>query len=214
MPKDTSIRPQISDSNLVAQPDAKQTLNQTFLNQRTLMVDPNNPNITDSDILPELMTQLLQEGHRVRFQAPGKSMRPAVLDGDILIIEPIEPAVIKIGDIILYQAEERMIAHRVKSIEKIEYRGHNPAKPGAGAALTPSSPVDKPDDRPATGKLYAFILRGDASYSYDEPVYADQILGRAVTIERNNRTINPYALSYRLTCRARIWAARLKRIFS
>ena len=138
--------------------------------------------MTDGDILPELISELLKQGHKVRFKAPGKSMQPAVLDGDVLIVEPVDAAVIKIGDIILYQAEAHLIAHRVKSIEKNE-------------------------------NFYAFLLCGDASFSYDEPVYADQILGKAIAIERDERTINPYCLAYRFICRVRIWASRLKRIY-
>ena len=140
-------------------------------------------------------------------------MQPAVLDGDVLIVEPVEPAAIKMGDIILYRAEESMIAHRVESIEKVQYREHRSSKLSPESTMTPSSPASEVDAPRATENLYAFILRGDASYSYDEPVYADQILGKAITIERNGRTINPYSLSYRLTCRARVWAARIKRIY-
>ena len=149
----------------------------------------------------------------MRFQALGKSMRPAVQGGDVLIIEPVEPAAVRVGDIILYQDEERMIVHRVRSIEKVEYRQHKPTKPGDGASLTAPLSDDRSDDLPATENLYAFILRGDASYSYDEPVYNDQILGKTVALERNGRTINPNSILYKLTCQARIWAARLKRLY-
>jgi len=201
------------ESNLILKSDPERDICNGRLNQDASKTDSSSPGKESDHILPELISQLLQEGHRVQFRAPGKSMQPAVLDGDVLIVEPIEPAAIKTGDIILYQAEERMIAHRVVSIEKIRYGEHR----GTGYSCRPS-PVhlNLSPDRTATRipkNLYAFILRGDASYSYDEPVYADQVLGKAITIERKHRTINPYTLSYRLTCRARVWASRIKRIY-
>ena len=147
--------------------------------------------INDADILPELILQVLQDGHKVRFRAPGNSMQPAIIDGDVLMVEPIGPAAINIGDIILYQAARRIIAHRVMHVEK-------------GGI---------PKDQPATRIMhYSFILRGDASYSYDEPVYPDQILGKIVSVERNGRSINPYSSIYKISCMARIWGLRLKRL--
>jgi signal peptidase I len=138
-----------------------------------------------------MISQILGDGHNVRFKAPGNSMRPAILDGDCLEVEPIGPAAIKMGDIILYQSQERIIAHRVMDIGK----GEIPKTPPA-ARIT----------------HYSYILRGDASYSYDEPVYADQILGKIVSVERNGRRINPYSSLYKISCRARVWGSRIKRL--
>jgi hypothetical protein len=47
-------------------------------------------------------------------------------------------------------------------------------------------------------KLF-FILRGDASRTFDEPVKSDQILGKVISIERNGNTVNPYSLQHKLT---------------
>jgi signal peptidase I len=201
------------DSKFISQPDATYATSKAHFDQGAPGDDPNRPDTEDNDLLPELIAQLLREGHKVRFRAPGKSMQPAVLDGDVLIVEPIEPAAIKTGDIILYQVEERLIAHRVVSVEKVQYREHRVTGRSCGPSSAHSnSAPDGTTTRPPEN-LYAFILRGDASYSYDEPVYADQVLGKAITIERKHRSINPYSLTYRLTCRARVWASRIKRIY-
>jgi radical SAM protein with 4Fe4S-binding SPASM domain len=183
------------------------------LYQNTCAADSDPAGSVDDNILPELITQLLREGHQVRFRAPGESMRPAVLDGDVLIVEPIDADAVKVGDIILYLVEKRLIAHRVINIEKVQYRDGLTASCGAKFSLVPPNSDTGAIDNCITGNLYAFILRGDASYSYDEPVYSDQILGKAITIERNGRLIQPYSLFYRLTCRARVWASRLKRVY-
>ena len=147
----------------------------------------------DADIFPELLSQVLKDGHKVRFRAPGKSMQPAILDGDCLMVEPIESAAIMVGDIILYQADERIVAHRVMNIGK-----------GKITKIQPAAPITH----------YSFILRGDASYSYDEPVYPDQILGKIVSVERNGRHINPYSSIYKITCKARVWGSRLRRLLA
>ena len=161
----------------------------------------------NTDIFPELILQLLQGGHKVRFQAPGKSMRPLILDGDVLLVEPIEPAAIKIGDIILYQADEHIIAHRVVDIEEVESQNAQ----SLGLPLNSSASNAGHTARPIS--LYAFILRGDASFSYDEPVYSDQLLGKVIAIERNGGNINPYSISHKLTCLVRFWGSRIKRVF-
>ena len=143
----------------------------------------------------------------MRFRAPGTSMWPAILDGDVLLVEPIEPDAIKMGDIILYQADERIIAHRVIHIEKVESQN------SPFACLPCHSSTANAGQKRAPLKHYAFILRGDASYSDDEPVYPDQILGKIVAVERHHRCLNPYRLKHKLVCRARVWGSRLKRMF-
>lgn len=55
-----------------------------------------------------------------------------------------------------------------------------------------------------------FILRGDASLSCDEPVDAEQVLGRVVQVERDERVIDLASMSARLRHLARLRAARLK----
>jgi signal peptidase I len=175
----------------ISQTKAKRSSNEALLERSAPKDDPCNLCEGDAEIFPELISQILRDGHKVRFRAPGKSMQPVILDGDCLMVEPIGPAAIKMGDIILYQAEERIIAHRVMDIGKGEISKTQPE-----AHIT----------------HYSFILRGDASYSYDEPVYPDQILGKIVSVERNGRIINPYSSIYKISCRARVWGSRLKRL--
>ncbi|MGD8522437.1 MAG: signal peptidase I [Desulfobacterales bacterium] len=143
-----------------------------------------HPSALKPHYFEKLCTDLLDEGKSVRFAAPGKSMYPVIQDGETLIVEPIVPSAVKVGDIILYKSEEKLIAHRVISIKEISIPNQ-----------------------------YSLILRGDAAYSYDEPVYADQILGKVIAIERNGRSINPYSIKHKLSCWARIWKSRIKRIF-
>jgi hypothetical protein len=161
-------------------------------------------------------------------------MYPVILDGETLIVEPIAPSAVKVGDIILYKSEEKLIAHRAISIQKFNTRNTQPpalslprrshafsvtktgpqsSKTGS-SALSPQSLVIQSSmtDSSARSTQYSFILRGDASYSYDEPVYSDQILGKVMAVERNGRNINPYSFKHKFSCWARIWRSRIKRI--
>jgi signal peptidase I len=178
----------------------------------------------------KICTELLSEGKSVRFEAPGKSMYPVILDGETLIVEPIAPSAVKVGDIILYKSQEKLIAHRVISIKKFNTRKTQPSacntiqentqssalslpRRSHAFSVTKTGPQSSMTDSSARITQYSLILRGDASFSYDEPVYADQILGKVIAIEGDGRRINPYSLKHKLSCWARIWRSRIKRSF-
>ena len=131
---------------------------------------------------------LLRSGKRVRFRAPGYSMYPTILNGDEITVEPIKSDAIKVGDIILYRDQESLIAHRVV---KIEIKNET------------QSSVLSPESR--------FTLRGDARPACDDPVAAEQVLGKVVRIETNGRGINPYSFKAKLIFIVRRWVFRLKR---
>jgi signal peptidase I len=179
------------------------------------VLSPQHSNTLSPHYFEKICTELLSEGKSVRFEAPGKSMYPVILDGETLIVEPVAPPAVEIGDIILYKSEEKLIAHRVISIKKFTTRNTQPPALSPQPLVTQSSalsPQSSTTDSSAHSNQYSLILRGDASYSYDEPVYADQILGKVIAIERNGRSINPYSLKHKLSCWARIWRSRIKRI--
>ncbi|CAB1063586.1 hypothetical protein D1BOALGB6SA_8369 [Olavius sp. associated proteobacterium Delta 1] len=172
-------------------------------------------------MFPELITELLQDGYKVNFSAPGHSMYPTIMANETILVEPIDPATVRMGDILLYRTNGRLVAHRVIQIEK-----------GPDAAMTTSqlsepaqfqipvkgqSPLLKhraPQvNRPLSETLY-FVLRGDACLSCDAPVTADQILGKVVSIERNGCSVDPYSFTHKLGCLARRWTSRFKAILN
>ena len=63
---------------------------------------------------PDLCTDLLQSGRRVRFRAPGASMHPTIRDGEVVTVAPVLTRDIKRGDVLLYLAERGLTAHRVR----------------------------------------------------------------------------------------------------
>jgi signal peptidase I len=125
--------------------------------------------LTTHHLFMDLSTDLLRRGKSVRFRAPGQSMHPTIKPNETITVKPVVPSAIEVGDIILYDWEEGVIAHRVVRIE-------------GGDSDVPR-----------------FILRGDASTACDAPVAVEQILGKVVSVERTGRSINPYSLKANMT---------------
>ena len=146
---------------------------------------PQSSNLSPHNFV-KICTELLHQGHQIKFKAPGDSMYTTICDGDLITVEPIKPAAVIVGDIVLYHHENGVVAHRVVNIQ------------------APQSSV------PSTQHL--FLLRGDAAINDDAPVSSEQILGKVVSIERNGRRIDPYGLQIKLHYKARRMASRIKRL--
>ena len=138
---------------------------------------------SDSTMFFEVTVDLLQSGQSVRFQAPGRSMTPTIREDETITIDPVSASSVRKGDIILYSNKTGVIAHRVVRIEKED------------SSLQPHS----------------FILRGDASITYDKPVTPGQVLGKVVSVERGGRSIALCGIKAKTKRRARLLASRLKR---
>ena len=65
-----------------------------------------------------LSAELLSLGYGVRFRTKGTSMRPAIRDGETIIVEPVSPADVKRGDVIFCRTDDGVIAHRVVSVKR------------------------------------------------------------------------------------------------
>jgi hypothetical protein len=170
---------------------------ETLVKRSAPITNRNGKLINDQPLFPNLLSDLLANGHAVKFRAPGDSMYPTICDGDVITVVPIESDAITIGDIILYGHTSGVVAHRVmRIIERSEARSR--------------SALEDSQNRSASETL-RFILRGDAAIVFDDPVSADQVLGKVTLVERQGRRIDPYALKATICFNARRLAARLKR---
>jgi len=61
----------------------------------------------------QLTSELLAHGLGVRFQATGQSMFPAIQDGDILHVKPVNTATLRVADIVLFKNGYGFKAHRI-----------------------------------------------------------------------------------------------------
>ena len=66
---------------------------------------------SNSRLFRLLSRSLLQEGFAIRFRAHGRSMFPAIADGDVVEVHPNERH--STGDVILLDGAEGIRAHRV-----------------------------------------------------------------------------------------------------
>ena len=179
----------------------------------------------------DVSTELLRRGQCVRFRAPGLSMHPAIKEEETITVVPISSFDIKRGDILLYIAGKKAIAHRVVSIkrENNDSKSHSSsnfttqsksdgaanssiraANPSLAHSSTHSSTQASTHSKALNPQLI-FILRGDASLTCDDPVEAQQILGKVVSVEKNDRSINLYSRKVKMLHIAYVRASRLKR---
>ena len=179
----------------------------------------------------DVSTELLRQGQSVRFRAPGRSMHPTIKEGETIRVEPIAPFDIKRGDILLYIVGRKIVAHRVVSIksEKNDSQSHSSANFAIQStsyssanfsthASTPSlvhssahSSTQASIHSKALNPQLIFILRGDASLTCDDPVEAQQVLGKVVSVERGGRSIDLYSRRVKIIRTLRLCASRLKR---
>ncbi|GAB6939199.1 signal peptidase I [Isoptericola variabilis] len=81
------------------------------------------------------------------------SMEPALSPGDVVVVRPVEPADVQVGDVLTFQpvsGDPTLVTHRVVG-------------------------VMWGDGDPA-----GFVTRGDANGADDDPIVADQVRGRVV----------------------------------
>ncbi len=156
----------------------------------------------------EVIAGLLQDDRKVRFSAPGHSMFPTIMANETVLVEPIEPSAVKNGDIILYRCNGNLIAHRVMAIvTQTAANDYSSLLQAFSAAQCESQGNNK---KHAIGSDRLFILRGDAARSFDEPVEAEQILGKVVRVQRWGRSFDPYSFKHRVASLMFAWAWRIK----
>ena len=172
-------------------------------------------------MLPELVSDLLRDGYSVRFNAPGHSMYPTIMANEPVLVEPIDPEEIQRGDIILYRSNGSLIAHRVMGILRDnaddEYfalvKAFSPGKDHSHdcpVSKAGSSNISQGSPHGGSAEKIFFILRGDASRTFDEPVKCDQVVGKVISIERNGSSINPYGIQHKFACWLSKTSTRLK----
>jgi signal peptidase len=186
-------------SNKIANYRAKRSSSETLFKRSAPEAEKTGLRNDNSSLFSEILGDTLNRGHSIRFCAPGDSMYPTICDGDLIAVEPIKPAAVIVGDIILYEHKSKVTVHRVMRVLKRSEKNSRSALQG-------------PQDRSLSETL-EFVFRGDAAIKDDAPVSSEQILGKVVSIERNGRRIDPYYLRIKLHYKTRRLAARIKRLF-
>jgi len=172
----------------------------------------------------DVSTELLRQGQSVRFRAPGLSMHPAIKEGEVITVVPVSSFDIKRGDILLYIVGRKVIAHRVVRIkrEKSNFATQSTSDSSVNSSIHASTPslthssthssTQASTNFKTLNPQLIFILRGDASAACDNPVEAQQILGKVVSVEKNGRSIDLYSRRARILRVAYAWGSRFKRL--
>ena len=187
-----------------------QAVSYNSIKRQRKRIKPVDSNLTQSSVLSpqrsdanplnleQVCIELLRQGHQIKFKAPGVSMYPTICNGDLITVQPIKPSYVIIGDIILYRYKFKITVHRVMRIFKESEEKSRSA---------PQNPQDR-----SLSETLQFSFRGDAAPGLDNPVGADQILGKVVRIERKGRRIDPYSFRVKLRYQTRRVASRMKRL--
>jgi len=65
--------------------------------------------------------EALQRGEVTRISPRGHSMHGRVEDGDLVTLEPCDPATLKIGDVVLVRAKGHVYLHLIKAVDRGRY---------------------------------------------------------------------------------------------
>ncbi len=78
---------------------------------------------SDSQLFASLCSDILRRGHEVRFQVRGESMRPNLLDGDDVLVAPVQlPDELHPGDIALVENSDGLRVHRISRDSRASHR--------------------------------------------------------------------------------------------
>ena len=111
--------------------------------------------------LSEMMSLILARGNHVRIRAEGRSMYPFIRNLDVVTIAPLNRDKIKLGDIVAFTTSKKENSLRL-SMHRV---------------------VQKLDEG-------CYLIKGDNTSQHpNDTVPLNQILGRVIKIERNNRAV-------------------------
>jgi peptidase S24-like protein len=129
-------------------------------------------------ILSLFLDQTLRRGRSYWWRPRGLSMSPTILDGERVLISPADPRRLRIGHIVKFSVDGRLILHRLVARR-----------------------------RRSDGAL-VFTFRGDNGSETDAHVPSSSIIGIAVAVERDENLITLCSFSKRLSSLFRIALGR------
>jgi signal peptidase I len=106
----------------------------------------------------QLLREWIDAGEPVWLPLSGESMAPLLPSGSQVLVSQTVTGQIRFGDLLVYEAEGRIICHRV--LRRRRY-----------------------------GASYTFLTKGDGRRMTDPWVYAEQVIGIVVAIDRNGSIV-------------------------
>lgn len=118
---------------------------------------------TSIELACGMAEEVVRRFGEVRLRAFGTSMVPAILPRDLVSIQRARLQDISPGEVVVFLQSGRFIVHRVVDRKMV-------------------ASADRPEE-------WCLITRGDRLRHADPPVCSPALLGRVVSIERDNRTV-------------------------
>ncbi len=150
----------------------------------------------------ELAAEVIRSSGKLRLRATGASMLPSIWPGDVLTVSSEAVAETQPGDIILFEREGRLIAHRVVEVRrqesgdgsqdfgfKIQNSRFEIPNPLSRTPYSVSR-IASPESR------LEFVTCGDSVAGNDAPVLQHDVLGRVISVERGSRSFTPFQSSF------------------
>ena len=116
----------------------------------------------NSLLFAELCSALLERGNAVRFRVQGESMRPNLLDGDLVTVAPVAPGELRPGDVALIQNADGLLIHRVVESEPVSGRIVTSSDTGLEPDPSPSCALGRAVARSRAGNSVSLTLPGTA----------------------------------------------------
>ncbi len=110
----------------------------------------------------KVTSELLNDDNILKIKATGSSMLPLFKENDQFIIQKCVHSKISIGDIVIFERENILTAHRITQITKEH-----------------------------------IITWGDFNLKPDAPIITDQIVAKAISVERNGKVLRLTKIKYR-----------------
>ena len=110
--------------------------------------------LRDSPRFRRVATELLRQGHAVRFRAHGWSMFPAIRDGEMVTVAPVSTAPVQIGDVVLVPHGRGVLAHRVVAMSRAGGRVMLTVRGDASCSCDPPVAIDQ---------VLGVVVSGDAA---------------------------------------------------
>ena len=142
-----------------------------------------------------VIESLLARGCSVRFRASGGSMHPTIRAGDMLILAPIDPTVLRKGDVVLARQSGRLVAHRIAEVTKSDAGTRMLLRGDALSACAPTVSADA-----VLAKVVAIERAGC-------PIAVDPAAARMACLARRCASLGKYWA--RSTVRATVLLARI-----
>lgn len=123
----------------------------------------NNNKIIESRLLIEVLKESIQKGESIKIKLGGNSMWPFIKNGTNATIKKIEIEKLKIGDIIIFLINNKVIVHRIILLNKSKKE---------------------------------ITTKGDNMFFCDKKISSSEYIGKIISLEIDNKTINPDLNSY------------------